>query len=104
MEDMNSYAAMSTFVQVFCSCWCTLSDPPKNTLPSSFAGDYTITFYEIVDEARKTPEFKAAMERQSERILEIIKEWEEIDAADRARAERKKKKRNKDAIAREQAA
>ena len=45
----------------------------------------------------KTEEYRRQLERQSERVLEKMKEWEEIDAADRARTEGKKKKRNKGA-------
>ena len=37
----------------------------------------------------KTEEYGRAAERQSENVREKMKEWEEIDAADRARTEEK---------------
>ncbi len=64
------------------------------TTSYEFTDGETIAYYEIVDEASKTPEFKAAMERQSQRVREKMKEWEEIEAADRARSEKRRKKGN----------
>ncbi|TFG04249.1 hypothetical protein EU538_12565 [Candidatus Thorarchaeota archaeon] len=54
-----------------------------------------IPCYEIVDEFSKTPEWKAEMERQSQRVMQKMMWDAEIEAEDRARAERKEKKKGK---------